>query len=203
MTFKRKYLKVYIWEVIQFFLGAPKGKQSLYFGTLRPAPRAKILDVGCANGNASAVFRDYDYTGIDIDPLAIDFASDRFRQNPTMRFLCEDVYRHDKPGHYDYVVLGSIGHHIPNEEFLALLQRVRQLLKPGGIVAIFDPIVTGRESPWLKYIMSLDEGKCHKTLEEYLGLFSRANLTLIEQKISTVRGVCLTYTNFAAFKLST
>jgi hypothetical protein len=50
--------------------------------------------------------------------------------------------------------------------------------------------------------MSIDQGKFHKTYDEYPELFARADLKVVEGKIVTVKGDCLTYTNFAAFRLT-
>ena len=202
MAFRLKYLKCYAWGVSQFFIGADKGKQRLHYETLRPQPGAKILDVGCATGNASAVFKDFDYTGIDVDCGAIEFAAYRFRRFPNMKFLCMDLNRHEKPAYYDYIVFGSAGHHIPNDELLQLFKKFRELLRPGGIIGVCDVVKTGSEGRVLRFVMSIDQGKYHKTREEYLDLFAKANLTLVEQKITTVKGCCLSYTNFASFRLT-
>ena len=202
MALKLKFLKYYAWGVSQFLIGADEGKQQLHFETLRPSPGAKILDVGCATGNASAIFKDFDYTGIDIDAGAIAFAAYRFRQFPNMQFLCMDLNRLEKTACYDYIVFGSAGHHIPNDELLKLFKKFRELLKPGGIIGVFDQVKTGREGAYLRFVMSIDQGKFHKTVPEYLDLFSNADLKVVEQKVTTVKGPCITYPNTAVFKLA-
>jgi len=185
-----------------FLIGADKGKQQLHFETLRPPAGAKILDVGCATGNASEIFKDYDYTGIDIDAGAIEFAAHRFRQFPNMQFHCMDLHRLEKPGYYDYIVFGSAGHHIPSEELVKMLKKFTELLKPGGVIGVFDQVKTGRESRYLRFVMSIDQGKFHKTVPEYHDLFSRAGLKVVEEKVATVKGPCITWTNTAVFKLA-
>ena len=202
MAFKLKYLRCYAWGTSQFFIGADQGKQQLHYETLKPPPGAKILDVGCATGNASAVFEDFDYTGVDVDAGAINFAAHRFRRFPNMRFLCMDVTRLETPGCYDFIIFGSAGHHIPNDELLKLLKKFRELLKPGGVLGVCDVVRTGDESGLLRFIMSIDQGKFHKTFDEYLDLFSQAGLNVVERKITAVKGHCLTYTNFASFRMT-
>ena len=202
MACRWKFLKYYAWGMSQLLIGADEGKQQLHLQTLRPAAGAKILDVGCATGNASAIFKDFDYTGIDVDAGAIEFARHRFRRFPKMQFLCMDLNRLEKTACYDCIVFGSAGHHIRNDELLKLLGKFRELLKPGGVLGVFDPVRTGKESRLLRLVMSIDQGKCHKTFDEYLELFSRAGLKVVEGKIVTVKGYCLTYTNFAAFRLT-
>jgi SAM-dependent methyltransferase len=202
MAFKLKYLKCYAWGVSQFLIGANKGKQQLHYDTLKPFPGAKILDVGCATGNASAIFKDFDYTGVDVDAGAIDFASYRFRRFPNMRFLCMDLKRLDKTAYYDYIVFGSTGHHVPNDELVKLLVKFRELLKPGGVIGIFDQVKTGHENRYLRFVMSIDQGKFHKTMPEYVDLFAKANLKVVEQKVTPVKGPCITYTNTGVFRLA-
>jgi SAM-dependent methyltransferase len=202
MAFKLKFLKYYAWGVSQFLIGADEGKQRLHFETLRPSPGAKILDVGCATGNASAIFKDFDYTGIDVDAGAIEFAKHRFREFANMQFLCMELKRLEKPAYYDYIVFGSAGHHIPNDELVKLLVKFRELLKPGGVIGIFDQVKTGREGRYLRFVMSIDQGKFHKTVPEYLDLFAKADLKVLEQKVTTVKGPCITYTNTGVFKLA-
>jgi SAM-dependent methyltransferase len=202
MAFQLKFLKCYAWGVSQFLIGADQGKQRLHYETLKPQPGAKILDVGCATGNASAVFREFDYTGVDVDGGAIDFANYRFRKFSNMRFLSADVTTLGPPAGYDYIVFGSTGHHIPNDKLLPILRKFKELLKPGGVLGVFDQVKTGREGPYLRFIMSIDRGKFHKTVEEYLDLFSKADLKVIEQRVTTVKGPCIRYTNSAVFRLT-
>jgi SAM-dependent methyltransferase len=202
MAFQLRFLKYYAWGVSQFLIGADEGKQRLHFETLRPPAGAKILDVGCATGNASAIFKDFDYTGIDIDAGAIEFGKHRFRRFANMQFLCMDLKRFDRTAYYDYIVFGSAGHHIPNDELLKLLKKFRELLKPGGVIGVFDQVKTGQEGAYLRFVMSIDRGKFHKTVPEYLELFSQAGLNVVEQRITTVKGPCITYPNTAVFKLA-
>jgi SAM-dependent methyltransferase len=202
MALRLKFLKYYAWGVSQFLIGADAGKQKLHFETVSPSPGAKILDVGCATGNASAVFKDFDYTGLDVDAGAIAFAAHRFRRLPNMKFLCMDLHRLDKPAYYDYIVFGSTGHHIPNDQLVGFLKKFRELLKPGGIIAIIDQVKTGHE-PWhLRFLMSIDQGKFHKSVPEYLDLIAKADLKVVQQQIVTVKGPCITYPNTAVFKLA-
>jgi SAM-dependent methyltransferase len=202
MAFELRFLKFYAWGVSQFLIGADAGKQQLHFDTLKPAPGAKILDVGCATGNASAVFKGFDYTGIDVDAGAIAFAAHRFRRFPNMQFLCMDLKRLEKAAYYDGIVFGSTGHHVPNEEIVRLLKKFRELLKPDGIIVIVDQVKTGREGPYLRFVMSIDQGKFHKTVPEYLDLIARADLKVLDQKLVAVKGPCITWSNTAVFKLA-
>jgi SAM-dependent methyltransferase len=202
MAFELRFLKYYAWGVSQFLIGADEGKQRLHFETLQPKPGAKILDVGCATGNASAVFKDFDYTGLDVDAGAIAFAAHRFRRFPNMRFLCMDLKELDKAACYDYIMFGSTGHHVPNEELVNLFRKFRELLKPDGIIGIVDQVKTGHESRYLRFVMSIDQGKFHKSVPEYLDLIAKAKLKVLDRKVVAVKGPCITWTNTASFRLA-
>ncbi len=67
-------LKYVFWDAMQLIFGADQGKQNLHFNTLKPFKDARILDFACSTGNASAIFKDYNYTGLDIDSKAISYA---------------------------------------------------------------------------------------------------------------------------------
>ena len=201
-SFKPIFLKSSLWEFSQVIIGADEAKQQLHYSTLMPPKGAKILDFGCSTGNASAIFLDYDYTGIDIDPLVIDFANYKFRKHPNMKFICTDVMTFNKPHYFDYIIFGAAGHHIPYTQCVQIFNQFKELLKPSGSIGVFDPVKTGTESSVLKFVMSIDQGKFHKTYDEYLQLFKECHLTVETQKISDLNGPLLNYTNYAAFKLT-
>ena len=195
------FLYGYLWDLVQFFLGADKGIQDLHMRTAAPPTQARILDFGCSTGNASAIFKGYDYTGIDIDPVVIDFARFKFRNSPAMKFVCQDVLTMQDAQGFDSIICGSVGHHIPNAQFLPILVKFRELLKPGGYLGVFDPVNTGKEGWLLRWVMRHDQGKSFKSYDEYLQLFDASGWQVVDGGIAHVRGLLLTYTNYAWFKL--
>lgn len=197
----RSLIYGYMWEFSQVLIGANAGKMQLHLVTLKPEKDARILDFACSTGNASAVFSGYDYTGLDIDPRVIRFAQHKFRNHPNMKFICQNVLDFEDHEGFDYVICGSAGHHIPNHELVPILRKLSELLRQGGVIGVFDPIRTGKEGPVLRFLMRIDQGKYHKTREEYLALFAECHLRVITQDVAKVRGPFVTYYNYAAFAL--
>jgi SAM-dependent methyltransferase len=195
------FLYGYLWDLLQVFLGADKGIQSLHMQTIAPTKRARILDFGCSTGNASAIFKGYDYTGLDIDPVVIDFARHKFRNHPSLKFVCQDILTLQDAEKFDAIICGSVGHHIPNEQFLPILVKFKDLLKPGGYLGVFDPVTTGTEGWLLRWVMRHDQGKSFKSYDEYLKLFDASGWQVVEAGIANVKGLLLDYTNYAWFKL--
>ena len=61
-----------LWDYVQLVLGAMRFKKELYLSKL---PRTgKLLDFGCADGHIAEIFSEFDYYGVDIDPVAIEAA---------------------------------------------------------------------------------------------------------------------------------
>jgi 2-polyprenyl-3-methyl-5-hydroxy-6-metoxy-1,4-benzoquinol methylase len=98
-------------------------------------PGSRVLDVGCGEGvltrelavNARSVL------GVDLDASSIDLArATTFETN--VEYVCADVLRHPfEPASFDAVVSVATLHHLGTE---AGLLRLRELVRPGGVLAI-------------------------------------------------------------------
>jgi len=89
-----------------------------------PAPPARVLDVGCGQGELTTALAVAGYDVLGIDPLAPP--GDHFR-----RLKLEDV---EETELFDAVVGGHSLHHVRNLE--AGLDRIVRLLRPGGVLVV-------------------------------------------------------------------
>jgi SAM-dependent methyltransferase len=155
-----------IWNLSQIVLGANNQKMDLYSSVIDL--KGKILDFGCANGNTFEAFKDYDYTGVDIDSSCINFANSKYENYKNARFICDDITNDnlDKES-FDSILFAGTGHHINNKLLFKITKSLSRLLKKGGSLYFIDTIRDKkRKSKLLSLLISLDQGKFHRT--EYI-----------------------------------
>jgi 2-polyprenyl-3-methyl-5-hydroxy-6-metoxy-1,4-benzoquinol methylase len=133
-----------------------------------PRPGARLLDVGCAQGEfaKTATALGLDVTGIDVNPDAIDRARQRV---PEARFQCTELAAGTPSRQWDLVTMFDFIEHVYDP--VQTLCEAAKVLAPSGQVLISTPragslgnILTGRW--WPEY------------REEHLVLFSRAGLLI-------------------------
>src|ERR1700761_7782180 len=109
---------------MQDAIGGKAGKQSL--ATEHYRGQKRVLEIGCSVGNISSVFRsfpDIEFTGIDIDPRAIDLAKRRFRSYPNFEFSVTSLAELAQQGRrFDYVLFAAMLHHVSDVDALGLLR---------------------------------------------------------------------------------
>lgn len=94
----------------------------------------RCLDVGCASGRTVAAFQrlGWDAHGIDVDPQAVAIA-----QEHGLRASVARLEEYDAGGLFDFITLVDVIEHVRDPK--SLLQRVHELLKPGGAAYIKTP----------------------------------------------------------------
>jgi SAM-dependent methyltransferase len=100
------------------------------------APGARLLDVGCGNGDFVRHMRwaGWDASGQEIDPEAAAFA--REAGAPVTSETIDELAA-DRPGAYDAVTMSHVIEHIHSP--VAFLRSARTLLKPGGRIWVATP----------------------------------------------------------------
>jgi 2-polyprenyl-3-methyl-5-hydroxy-6-metoxy-1,4-benzoquinol methylase len=101
----------------------------------------RLLDVGSGDGQFvhHMAGHGWDATGLDFSSAASELAA---RRGLRGRFLLGSLADHDlPPGSFDAVTLWQVLEHIG--EPVAMLQRVRELLRPGGLLVASVPNIEG------------------------------------------------------------
>jgi cyclopropane fatty-acyl-phospholipid synthase-like methyltransferase len=102
----------------------------------RLEPGSSVLDLGCGSGEPADVeiSKEHQVTGVDISRTQINLA----RQNvPTGHFLHGDAGLAEfPPSSFDAVVSFYTLEHIPREEHRAVLRRINNWLRVGGLLLI-------------------------------------------------------------------
>lgn len=178
----------FIWRISQNVLSSDRGKRAVYRSVVRP-PGKRILDFGCANGNTFPAFNDLEYCGVDLSETFIRDAQQKYAAWPNARFVHADILAGPfEPGSFDHILFACTGHHLDDGTLTKILVALSQLLAAGGAIHFFDPVRRpGRDSLLLRLIMHYDQGKHHRTEEQYRQIFSTLSEHLQLHRTDTFR----------------
>jgi len=119
----------------------------------------RILDIGCGFGLFAAYFAQTQpgrtIVGVDPDARRVAIAKRTFEKlGLTGEFFAEDARSTHVDGPFDAAYVLDVMHHVPSDDQIALLRRLRDVLRPGGVLVVKD-ITT---EPWLglKFTEALD-----------------------------------------------
>lgn len=132
---------------------------------------SRVLDVGCGPGTNAHHFAGTDYTGIDINDRYVDYA--RRRHGGT--FLSADATEFAVPAdeRFDFVLVNSFLHHIPDLDVERLLEQLSGVLAPGGHVHVLELELPARPS-LARLLARMDRGAYARPLPRWLELLSRS-----------------------------
>jgi len=119
-------------------------------------PNRRVLDVGCGGGwlsNTLAYHQKSDVTGIDFNPVAIDFACKVAEElDVATKFEIADLFDYQAEP-YDLIASVGVLHHTSDCEG-AIIRLAKELLKPGGFIFIGLYHAHGRK-PFLEHFSKL------------------------------------------------
>lgn len=124
----------------------------------------RVLDVGCGPGTNAAHFAGSDYVGIDLNPRYIEDAKRRhgrdFRVADATEFSVPEGER------FDFILINSFLHHIPDEPTRELLGNLRRALAPDGHIHVMELVLPPR--PCMGRLLArLDRGDFARPLESW------------------------------------
>src|SRR5690606_32211753 len=114
----------------------------------------KVLDLGCYKGNSLSYFlaeNSKQYIGIDLSERGIIYLNKQLSpfsnaQAYAVDFLSKDFIE----GDFDLIYAYGVLHHFKDTELL--IKKLKEKLKPGGIIISHDPLQTSRP---IKFIRAL------------------------------------------------
>jgi SAM-dependent methyltransferase len=106
-----------------------------------PAPPARVLEVGCGQGELTTSLAVAGYDVLGIDPVAPQ--GDLFR-----RLMLEDL--DDEPRRYDGVIAALSLHHIRDLE--AAVDKIVSLLRPEGVLVVEEFVWDRLDEPTLEWL---------------------------------------------------
>jgi SAM-dependent methyltransferase len=141
----------------------------------RKPDASSVLDLGGGPGHISRAFVEEGLRAVLVDrPEVVEFVAEEYGLTEVDGLRLEAADFMDDPlpdGPFDVVLLGNITHIYPEEENRRLMERVREVIAPGGVVAVAD-FVRGRSPRAARFalvmLMRTDRGNTYSE-EEYHG----------------------------------
>lgn len=127
-----------------------------------PAGARRALDVGCGEGMLARELRRTvpHVTGIDLDAPSIDQARE---QSDDVEYVLGDVLTHPfEPASFDVVASVATLHHM---DAAAGLARMRDLLRPGGILAIVGLARSTMPGDLPRDLAGVAVSTCHRVMK--------------------------------------
>lgn len=171
----------FFWDLFQFLIGGAIDKQKVCLDSSNNFKN--ILEVGCATGNIAISFKkkegSFNYTGIDIDSVAIQRAKNK-KMGDNFQFECIKFSEFTKQSKqkFDCILLAGFFHHIDDELCVEMIKDSMKVLEKGGKVFIIDPLKPEKSSPFLVkfYAKFLEKGIYLRNENAFKKLLKRANL---------------------------
>jgi SAM-dependent methyltransferase len=99
-----------------------------------------ILDFGSGIGNSVQFFRKYFPNSklycADVSSRSIEISKERFPGDETYLQIGDEIPVPDKS--FDAIFTACVFHHIPHEEHAKWLSELRRILRPNGVMAIYE-----------------------------------------------------------------
>jgi SAM-dependent methyltransferase len=168
------------YRLFQWMVGGESARKTYLAEYVKPAPKDKILDIGCGPADILDYLPAVNYTGLDISPEYISSAKERFGSKG--RFYCGDVGLatiEGEQGSFDLVLAIGVVHHLDDAQAYKLFALARRVLNPTGSLITYDGCYVPQQSQIARWLLGNDRGKFVRTQEEYLRLAS-AHFSKIE-----------------------
>lgn len=159
-------------------------------------PDEVIVDVGCGTGDGHKHLKHYKaYHGFDTDPIAVDYARLRTAGRPNVhlnaRLLVESDLQAIKP---DKVMLGSLLHHLTDDEALGLLGMLARTPNLKRVTTVDNTPLPGKHLN--NFFVRIDRGQHSRTAEGYMALAEKAGLKVTRtllHRIHPTRGLMMLF----------
>ncbi|NDC37262.1 MAG: class I SAM-dependent methyltransferase [Proteobacteria bacterium] len=126
---------------------------------LRPG---RVLELGCGPGTNICFFQDWDYVGLDVEPLYVEAAAkvasricDRYR---LVKGDCTQVLQLIE-GPFDMVLANSLLHHLDDAQVDSTVRGASQILSSEGTLQIIDLVLDPERCALGNWLARHDRGE--------------------------------------------
>jgi SAM-dependent methyltransferase len=168
-----------LWLLFQAIFGATREKKRLALKHL--GDHRNVIEIGCSAGVLARAFADVPglrYLGVDIDPRAIELATERFSDQKNVSFSTQTMRELGDQGHtFDYVLFANILHHVDDPTAVDLIRDASRLVAPGGTMVVIEPdILRPDDSLLVRSLYKLERGLFRRPPAEYERLMHEAGV---------------------------
>ena len=139
---------------------------------VKPFDGCRILDIGCGTSNIlNHLPTTVLYDGLDLSHDYIQYARKRWAGRGC-RFECRAIEDSGLPQKATYDVVLAIGvlHHLDYYAAKELIRSAYRVLKSGGALVTYDPVIIPNQNRIARCIMEHDRGRYIRTVGEYFHL---------------------------------
>jgi ubiquinone/menaquinone biosynthesis C-methylase UbiE len=167
-----------LYKLFQFSVISNASKERIRNEVLKPTGVERVLDFGCGIGTYALDFRQSDYLGIEPLSGCIEKANKMHRTHNSNFIVGDHLTLKTIPdSSFDLVIAIGVLHHIDDKIFSEFVKEAHRMLKPGGRLTTFDPVIHDEQSFASRWVVSRDRGKWVRTSEDYLlpvrGIFQK------------------------------
>jgi SAM-dependent methyltransferase len=159
----------------------------------------RVLDVGCGPGTNARHFTEADYVGIDLNERYVEYA----RRQHGREFEVADATEYTvAPGErFDFVLINSFLHHIPDEAVRRLLDHLSSVLTEDGHIHIMELVLPAQASAG-RLLARLDRGEHPRPLEDWRRLLTESfdQVVFEPYRLGAARWARTTLWNMVYFK---
>ena len=162
-----------LYKLFQFGVSRSGTAEIIRDEILKPKNVNNVLDFGCGIGYHANEFIKSSYLGIEPLQSCVDKANIMFSRKGAEFIVGDHVALRSIPdSSYDLVMAIGVLHHIDDLIFHEFVEESLRVLKPGGRLTTFDPVLHDQQSLFSRWVVRRDRGQWVRNEREYLTVIS-------------------------------
>lgn len=175
-----------LYKVFQFAVSRRNTLSVIREEVLKPDGVQDVLDFGCGIGYHALEFPEANYLGIEPLQSCVRKAQDLFSGSNRRFILGDHITLEEIPdSSYDLIIAMGVLHHIDDNIVSKFLEESYRILRTGGRLATYDPVLHADQSFLSRWVVKRDRGKWVRTESEYSNLLAASFPGKVNRKIYT------------------